>query len=706
MNEKSVTTGFCGVCGTARSSREDLYCRNCGRRYVAVTASAAGFNSEEMPALAPEVKSKSTESEIKSSEQPLPTRWLDFYAALLYVAIVSNLFLASVSKSFTEAAGSFLWTAVYAPFLIYTARGLSHRRLAAWQANWIVLAVALMSYPLARAQSSPSANEAGDYVGYFIAYGIVWVLPNSLYFRRRRELFSGPPFLPGGLRGILRLPWPPVSDESWAKIASHEGIYAAAFVAIDTAIFATGSVLGYYHGSITVDSFFDAAIFAAIAWGIFKSSRTASALGIALQLCELAVKLSSSPEEMSSGVFVLNGVLLLLFLNGARGTFALHRLQKIAAAEGGSRVEGSGIRWKVYSIGLLSFVAGIAALRLYQSVVVTGSVATKASSEDLPQLVKRVQPAVVTLLAYDARGKIFAQGSGFFVSDRGEVLTNHHVLESAVHAEIKTIDGKTHSVDAVLADDPDSDLMEIITLTDDAFPYLPVSQQRPEVGQRVVVVGSPLGLESTVSDGIVSATPEERQDVNEIMPATLQITATISPGSSGGPVLNLKGEVIGVATAYLKAGQGLNFAIPLERILTLKRRKPITLAQWSKAHKVPTVFDLYMDGLTSYSLDQYDDGLHSFLAAINKKPDYAPAWWGAGDCLVGLGSTDKAIEAFNESIKLDPTLGLPHYSLAALYASQGKHKAAEKEYRTLRTLDPDLAKRLQGQIGSVPPTEP
>src|SRR5882762_362941 len=108
-------------------------------------------------------------------------------------------------------------------------------------------------------------------------------------------------------------------------------------------------------------------------------------------------------------------------------------------------------------------------------------------------------------------------------------------------------------------------------------PFLPLARQRSEVGERIVVIGSPMGLEETVSEGIVSALPEERQEIGDITPATLQITASISEGSSGGPVMNLKGEVVGVAAAYLKRSENLNFAIPLERILVLKRVKPVTL---------------------------------------------------------------------------------------------------------------------------------
>jgi S1-C subfamily serine protease len=80
------------------------------------------------------------------------------------------------------------------------------------------------------------------------------------------------------------------------------------------------------------------------------------------------------------------------------------------------------------------------------------------------------------------------------------------------------------------------------------------------------------------------------------MPATLQITAPISEGSSGGPVLNLKGEVVGVAAAYPKKTENLNFAIPLEQMLVLKRIKPVALDVLSNPSKRPSAYDSFMRG--------------------------------------------------------------------------------------------------------------
>jgi hypothetical protein len=190
------------------------------------------------------------------------------------------------------------------------------------------------------------------------------------------------------------------------------------------------------------------------------------------------------------------------------------------------------------------------------------------AQESLPNIVKRISPSVVVIMAYDKNGDIVGQGSGFFINKKGGLITNRHVLEGANHVKVKTSDGKLYPVNEVLAEDTGGD----ITLLSAEIPRkevhaISISDTTPEVGEQVVVIGNPLGLEQTVSDGIVSA-------VRQIpgFGKIIQITAPISPGSSGSPVVNMKGEVIGIATLQIVEGQNLNFAIPGERVakFTLK----------------------------------------------------------------------------------------------------------------------------------------
>lgn len=174
---------------------------------------------------------------------------------------------------------------------------------------------------------------------------------------------------------------------------------------------------------------------------------------------------------------------------------------------------------------------------------------------DLPALAKAARPAVLLIVGFDAHGKIIQTGSGFFVSSSGRVVTNWHVIDGVTTAAAKTENGAVYDINGVLAF---SATLDLAVLKADArdVPFLEVEKTNyPEVGTRIAVIGSPLALEGTLSEGIVSA---ERPEENG---AWIQISAPISPGSSGSPVLDKSGSVVGVATLNSSGRyQNLNFA--------------------------------------------------------------------------------------------------------------------------------------------------
>ena len=174
---------------------------------------------------------------------------------------------------------------------------------------------------------------------------------------------------------------------------------------------------------------------------------------------------------------------------------------------------------------------------------------------DIPVLVRRVGPAVVSLKVYNASGREIALGSGFFLPD-GRIVTNAHVVEDGARAEIIGPDGAvlgTVTYAEALSNDVD---IAVLPRLGRAPAGLTLAAALPSVGERIVAIGAPQGLTNTVSDGIVSAIRD--MDGQRLV----QISAPISSGSSGGPVLNARGEVVGVSVAVLDQGQNLNFAIP------------------------------------------------------------------------------------------------------------------------------------------------
>ena len=215
---------------------------------------------------------------------------------------------------------------------------------------------------------------------------------------------------------------------------------------------------------------------------------------------------------------------------------------------------------------------------------------------DLPALIKKVEPSIVVIFNYDREGTIRGQGTGFFINKSGDVVTNYHVLQGASRSEIKFLDGESYPIKGIIAEDQEGDLIRIsVDIPQEKVTPLPISAVIPQVGEKVLVIGTPLGLDQTVSDGIVSAI-REIPEFGKIV----QMTAPISPGSSGSPVLNMKGEVIGVATFLMLAGQNLNFAIPGERISKMATGPEKGLPEheeWRQRAEAKEATELYATGL-------------------------------------------------------------------------------------------------------------
>lgn len=176
-------------------------------------------------------------------------------------------------------------------------------------------------------------------------------------------------------------------------------------------------------------------------------------------------------------------------------------------------------------------------------------------SQNAIEIAKKTFPSTVSIVALDKFKQPISLGSGFVV-DNGKVITNVHVMRGAVYGQIiEDKSNKTHKIEGYLVIDKINDLilLSVPTLEVDK---LELSEITPEIGEKIYAIGNPKGLSGTISEGIVSGIRKiENNDL-------IQITAPISPGSSGGPILNNEGEVIAVSVASLTSGQNLNFAIP------------------------------------------------------------------------------------------------------------------------------------------------
>lgn len=198
-------------------------------------------------------------------------------------------------------------------------------------------------------------------------------------------------------------------------------------------------------------------------------------------------------------------------------------------------------------------------------------------TQSLQQIVEKVEPATFTVYTYDEYGIPAGTGSGFFIESTGVGVTNWHVLDKSIKAVIKTPDGVQYEIDSVMCASSKKDILvfRIKNKANTVFKTVRFSKTKPEKGEPVYNIGAPLGMESSVSEGIVASYREDAH--GEIV----QTTAPVSPGSSGSPLLTSKGQVFAIATFKRRGGENMNFGV----MMTEDFRKDLDSKEFYKRNR-------------------------------------------------------------------------------------------------------------------------
>ena len=323
-------------------------------------------------------------------------------------------------------------------------------------------------------------------------------------------------------------------------------------------------------------------------------------------------------------------------------------------------------------------------LRIIPVIVLVFCRISTVSAQTAPEIAEKALAATVYLEMQDSKGVPLGFGSGFFVGDN-LIATNYHVIEGAARGSAKLVGQfSTYTIEGVTATDKTNDLA-LLKVTVSGIKPLPLGNSSDvKIGETVYVAGNPKGLEGTFSNGIISS----RRD--PYTKERLQMTAPISPGSSGGPVLNSKGEVIGISFMTLVGGQNLNFAIPsryLTELLTESTpAKP--LAEGNRSISAETYFTW---GNTKYYLGDYKGAIADYDSAIRLNPDNANTYYNRGTAKGDLGQHFAAIADFDIAIRLKPDIAEAYYNRGAAKSDLGQHFAAIADYDTAIRLKPDHA---------------
>jgi S1-C subfamily serine protease len=335
--------------------------------------------------------------------------------------------------------------------------------------------------------------------------------------------------------------------------------------------------------------------------------------------------------------------------------------------------------------------------------------------------------AVATLEVLDNRNKVVGQGSGFFITPSGVLVTNFHVIKEAGDVIAHLSSGAFYKLRGVLATDEKAD---IAVLQFDARETPSIrgfgDSDLIHIGDEVYALGTPNGLEATYSTGTVS-NPSRQVDGQTF----IQFSAPISPGSSGGGLFDRDGDVVGITAASenIKTGpqtdmaQNLNFAVPINRVkntlnpeagFELQKDSPgyyyalgnlaDNKEQWDKA------IQLYFKALSSdpnYTAayvglagDYFEKGIFqpevsNYEKAVASDPTDADLWYYLGTACEDIGEFDKAIRAYNKALSINPGYKDVLHDLSLVYIATGNAKKARELLPRLMSVDKGWGKKMQ-----------
>jgi len=335
-------------------------------------------------------------------------------------------------------------------------------------------------------------------------------------------------------------------------------------------------------------------------------------------------------------------------------------------------------------------------------VIATGGCVSGANTTGAEGVYREQRGAVVTVVTYDPDKAMPQVSSGFFAAaDR--VVTARHALAGADRAEVRTADGQTIAVRGILAENQTMDVVMVEVALGGPRRGARLAEEPPRVGQKLVAIGAPLGLESTVSEGLVSGI-REVPDAGQ----AVQHTVAVSPGSSGGPLFDLSGRVVAIQTGTITAGgdrnitagQSLNFAVPARYIRELVAGSLRPLGEARKevaAEWVPAVTrNVDRLGLRPFTRDDFGGAAAYFQKRVEQSPQEADAWFRLGLCREHTRDWAEAISAYRKCLELDGKHYVAGNNLGQVHLREGRNREAVAAFRGALAAKSDYVEALTG----------
>jgi tetratricopeptide (TPR) repeat protein len=347
------------------------------------------------------------------------------------------------------------------------------------------------------------------------------------------------------------------------------------------------------------------------------------------------------------------------------------------------------------------------------------------SQGDLPaeKIYDLVNNSVVVILAYDGAGNQY-QGSGIVINKEGYVVTNYHVCKDANKYEVNHYKKEFKNIE-IVRQDPEKDIL-ILKVKDNPLPCIKMgSSEDLKPGQRVYAIGSPEGFENSISEGIVSGVRYDSSG-NEV----IQMTTPITDGSSGGAVVNSKGELVGMSMSGQHEGN-IYFAVPVEDIMKLL--DPNYVANKEKENKTEqeqvnyfskgkdaSILEKYEEAIFYFSkylennlndndayfyrayarmkLKEYKLAITDFTKAIGSGSENYEAYFFRGNAYYYLNDYTNALTDYSSAINLAPELAELYYNRGYSNLKLKNFPAALSDWKTAIELKPEYEKELDPKM--------
>lgn len=316
----------------------------------------------------------------------------------------------------------------------------------------------------------------------------------------------------------------------------------------------------------------------------------------------------------------------------------------------------------------------------------TTTIISYGSTRTLADVIEQAERGVVVVAVKGLGSNPNSQGSGFFI-DSIHVVTNRHVIEDGGFAEVQLKNGRSYRVEGIVAEDSGNDLvlLRIDIPRDAGHSPLPLNTQEPRKGEEVYALGAPRGLEFSVSRGIVSAI---RGMDGMTTDRVIQTDAAISPGNSGGPLINAAGEVIGVTSFMRTDGESLGFAQGAWHVAALRVGSVQTLAHWQSGRFA----EIYRTAVAAYRAGRFSAAIPLLKKAVEIQPDHAYAWFELGYALDETGKPREAIAAFERHLRNGATgssAASALFNIGLMHQKLGDPTRASRAFRAVLERDPD-----------------